>query len=183
MSFSPITLRILGIFLFAFGLTSCVKDVDLNQAENIRLKPKLQTDLLIFDVEESDFVDSITKEIKTVIRDTVRLEFLDDDYIQENLKEVQFSFQYVNHFPHAFNSSIYFLSESNNLQHRVDFFLPASRGGSPTVTERIEIIPEERIHEIRRTIKMVVELNAIKGNEPFIGKIHFQSKGLFIMEF
>lgn len=183
MSFSPTTLRILGIFLLTCGLTSCMKDVDLNQAENIRLNPKVQVDLLIFDVDEAAFVDSSTKELKTVIRDTVRLEFLDDDYIQENLKEVQFSFKYANTFPHAFNSSIYFLSESNNLQHRVDFYLPASLGGSPAITEKIEIIPEERIHEVRRTIKMVVELNAITGDEPFIGKIHFQSKGLFIMEF
>lgn len=184
MSFSRTGLLIMFLFfLAAAGVSSCVKDVDLNQTENIRLKPKIQTDLLIFDVDEGDFVDSISKELKTVIRDTVRLEFLDDDYIQENLQEVAFSFQYINHFPFSFNSNIYFLSENNNHLHLVNFFLPAAVGTSPTVTERVVNFPEENIQVIKRTIKMVVEIEVVHGSGSFVGKMHFQSKGLFSMEF
>ncbi|MFN4761609.1 hypothetical protein ACKGJN_00635 [Gillisia sp. Q332] len=183
MSFSKPNLKLcLFLFLIA-GLTSCVKDVDLDQAERITLKPDLQVDLLIFDVDEVDFRDPATGAQKTIIRDTVRLEFLDDDYIQEDLSEVEFSFKYINSFPQAFNSGIFFLSENNNVQHRVDFYIAPGTIANPVTTEKIEFIAQDQIAVIRRSIKMVVEIEVLPNSEPFTGELTFQSKGLFSFQF
>ena len=65
--------------------SSCVKDVDFGQAENIALEPDLEVDLLFYQLDETDFLDSETNAYTPVIRDTVRLEFLDDEYIQDGL--------------------------------------------------------------------------------------------------
>lgn len=108
MSFSKIITRNLLLILFSLGLTSCVKDVDLDQAKDISLTPKLQVDLLIFDVNEDNFVDPITNQPISIIRDEVRLEFLDDSYIQDDLMEVEFKFKYINTFPQTFSSRISF---------------------------------------------------------------------------
>ncbi len=183
MSFSNYLLKICFFLLLIAGQISCVKDVDLDQAESITLQPDMQVDLLIFNVDEVDFRDPITNSPKTIIRDTVRLEFLDDDYIQDDLSEVEFSFKYINSFPQSFNNSILFLSENNRIQHRVDFLVDPGTPGVPVMTERIEFIAQNQIGVIRRSIKMVVELEVIPNSEPFTGELEFQSKGLFSFQF
>ncbi|CAM4273449.1 hypothetical protein [Gillisia limnaea] len=183
MSFPKPILKTYLFLLLIAGLTSCVKDIDLDQAESITLQPDLQVDLLIFDVDEVDFRDPITNNQKTIIRDTVRLEFLDDDYIQNDLSEVEFSFKYINSFPQSFNNSIFFLSENNNVQHRVDFPIDPGSMSSPVTTERIELIEQAQIGVIRRSIKMVVEIEVLPNSEPFTGELKFQSKGLFSFQF
>lgn len=171
------------LFLFAFGMLSCVKDVDFDQARDIALLPKLQVDLLIFEIDQDDFIDPETKDLRMVIRDTVRLEFLDDDYIQDNLQQVEFSFKYKNTFSQAFSNKISFLSENNRTQHSISFYIGAGSEESPAITERIELIPEENIQVIRRSIKMVVEVEVLPNEEPFQGSLNFASKGLFSFEF
>jgi len=183
MSFLKTILQTLLLFLFLSGSVSCVKDVDLDQAKDISLKPKLQIDLLIFDVNEADFADSITNQQKTIIRDTVRLEFLDDSYIQDDLMEVEFSFKYINSFPQSFHNKISFLSENNSVQHVVEFNINPGDKNNPAVTEVIDLIKFDQIQVIRRSIKMAVEIEALPGNDPFTGDLKFQSKGLFSFEF
>jgi len=183
MPFLKTILQTFLLFLLVLGLVSCVKDVDLDQAKDIGLKPKLQIDLLIFDVDETDFVDTLTNQQKTIIRDTVRLEFLDDSYIQDDLKEVEFSFKYINSFPQSFRNKISFLSENNSVQHVVEFNIDPGDKNYSAVTEIVDLIQFDQIQVIRRSIKMAVEIEALPGNDPFTGELKFQSKGLFSFEF
>jgi len=176
-------LQTLLLILFVLGSVSCVKDVDLDQAKDISLKPKLQIDLLIFDVDDADFVDSLTNQQKTILRDTVRLEFLDDSYIQEDLIEVEFSFKYINSFSQSFHNKISFLSEDNSTQHVVEFNIDAGDNNNPAVTEVIDLIEFDQIQVIQRSIKMAVEIETLPDNDPFTGELKFQSKGLFSFEF
>lgn len=171
------------VVLVAMGMQSCMKDVDFTQAGDISLQPRIQSDLLIFDVNQEDFLDVKTGELKTVIRDTVRLEFLDDSYIQKDLATVEFKFRYHNTFPQSFYNKISFLSESDRPQHKVEFFIGAGGKEDPAVTEKIELIDRDQIGVIKRSIKMVVEIQAIPGEESFEGNLDFASKGLFSFEF
>lgn len=171
------------MLIFVLGFSSCVKDVDLDQTGDISLKPRIQADLLIFTVEPVDFDDVHTGHFKSVIRDTVRLEFLDDDYIQKDLDQVEFSFRYTNTFPQEFTSKVSFLSENNRKQHDVDLTIHGGSPGSPSVTEHIELIENDRIHVIKRSIKMVVEIEALPNHLEFKGDLSFASKGLFSFEF
>src|SRR5690606_19213354 len=171
------------ILLLATGISSCVKDIDLDQAGDISLQPEIQADLLIFEVDQKDFIDPDTNLQRLTIRDTVRLEFLDDDYVQKDLENVEFSFKFRNTFPQTFLNRILFLSENNQLQHEIIFeTLPGSAGRS-VESEFIETIEPARIHVIKRSIKMVVEITAVNNNEPFTGTLNFESKGLFSFQF
>lgn len=176
-------LPLLLILSVVSGFTSCVKDIDLDQAGDISLQPEIQASLLIFEVDQRDFIDPVTKMQRLIIRDTVRLEFLDDDYIQNDLEKVEFSFKYRNTFPQSFSNRILFLSENNGLQHEVNFDTAPGSSGNPEVSEIIEIIGPDRIQVIKRSIKMVVEIGVNPGNEPFNGKLNFESKGLFSFQF
>ena len=170
-------------FLLSMANVSCIKDVDFDQAGDITMQPEIQTDLLIFEIDQKDFVDPATNQSKLIIRDTVRLEFLDDSYIQNDLEKVEFSFKYRNSFPQGFFNKISFLSENNALQHQVSFYIGGGAARNPAVTEKIELILPQRIQVIKNSIKMVVELEVMPGNEPFTGILNFESKGLFSFQF
>ena len=172
-------LYLASAFLIFMGSVSCIKDVDFDQAGDITMQPEIQTDLLIFEIDQKDFIDPVTNRLRQVIRDTVRLEFLDDSYIQNDLEQVEFSFKYRNTFPQSFSNKISFLSENDRVQHRVDFLIAAGSPGDPAVTEKIDLIGPDRIQIIKRSIKMVVEIEVMPNDQAFNGKLNFESKGLF----
>ncbi|HSM64353.1 MAG TPA: hypothetical protein VK833_10485 [Gillisia sp.] len=173
------------IFLLLFGVVmgSCVKGVDLDQTEEIALTPDLQVSLLIFDVTSEDFSNPDTGEFQATIRDTVRLEFLDDSYIQDDLNTVEFSFKYTNSFSQPFRNKISFLSENDRVQHVVNFDIQAGNKDQAVETNWIEFIDNANIDVIKNSIKMVVEIQAYPDQDPFIGELKFESKGLFAFEF
>jgi len=175
--------KVLLFSLIIIGAISCVKDVDLDQTDEISLQPKVQVDLLIFDVDEVDFIDPETTALRTVIKDTVRLEFLDDSYIQDDLNKVEFSFKYTNTFPQDFNTTIYLLSENDRTQRKIDLIVKGGSSTSPEITEIIDFVDTAEIDMIKRSIKMVVEVAVVPNKEPFVGELKFQSKGLFYFVF
>lgn len=161
----------------------CAKDIDLGQREDISLSPDLQIDLLIYDIDQSQFEDPGSGNLKTRISDTVRLEFLDDDYVQEDLSLVEFYFRHINTFPREIASEIRFLSESNAEQFAVNYTIKPGAAGNPVTTEAYKLIKEDRINLVRRSIKMVVELEVQPGTAAFEGELDFASKGFFSFEF
>lgn len=139
----------ISLMLIGGVLSSCVKDVDLEQKEEISLSPDVQIDLLIYDIDQSQFVDPSTGNSKTHISDTVRLEFLDDDYIQEDLSSVEFYFRHINTFPREIESKIRFLSDANQEQFAVNYTIKPGVDGNPVTTEQFEFFEEDRIHLVR----------------------------------
>ncbi|MFD1096829.1 hypothetical protein [Salegentibacter chungangensis] len=178
-----LTCRFLGFCALTLLMVSCVKDVDLGQGKEIQLTPDIQTDLLIYTVEKKDLIDSENGEIKQAIRDTVRLEFLDDDYIQNDLFSAELYFSNTNTFSQAFTTRISFLSESGAEQFSVNYDIPAGTEASPSSAEALEVVEEDRIHLLRNSIKMVVELQMQSAPGNLEGQLDFDSTGLFKFEF
>ncbi|MDR5591740.1 hypothetical protein [Christiangramia sp. SM2212] len=172
---------ILGVF--SLMLVSCFKEVDFEQSQDIKLAPDLETDLLYYTLDQNDFLDSETNAYTPVIRDTVRLEFLDDDYIQDGLMHAEFTFMHENKFPFLIKSSIRFLSENDRTQFVVNYDIPPGSFESPSIIDTMHIIPVNDIRKVRRSIKMLVELEMIGGGKDLNGELDFQSKGLFEFEF
>lgn len=172
-----------SLSIIGFLLLGCVKDVDLDQRDDITLSPDLQIDLLIYDIDQTHFKDTVTGDTKTHISDTVRLEFLDDSYIQDDLTSVEFYFRHINTFPREINSKIRFLSDGNSEQFAVNYIIKPGADGNPVTTEQYELIEEDRIGLVRRSIKMVVELEVQPGTAAFEGELDFASKGFFSFEF
>jgi len=183
MSFVKLLKPPILLLLFCAVILSCVKGVDLDQTEEIALTPDLQVSLLVFDVTSVDFIDKDTGEFTAIIRDTVRLEFLDDSYIQDDLSTVEFSFRYTNSFPQSFRNKISFLSENDRVQHFLQFDIAQGEKENPVVTDWVEYIGNVRIDVIKKSIKMVVEIEVIPNENPFEGELKFESKGLFSFEF
>ncbi|MGA8853405.1 MAG: hypothetical protein WB492_04430 [Christiangramia sp.] len=171
------------ISVLSLLFTSCFKDVDLEQAQDIKLTPDLDVGLLYYHLDETDFLDSETNAYTPVIRDTVRLEFLDDDYIQDGLQYAEFRFRHVNRFPNAIASNIRFLGENNRSQFTVNYEVPAGSESNPGIVDTIHVMQGSEIGKVKRSIKMVVELEIIGAGKSIKGELDFSSKGLFKFEF
>lgn len=174
---------LLSGFIICLFFSSCFKDVDFGQAGDISLEPDLQVDLLYYNLDETDFSDSDSGSYTPVIRDTVRLEFLDDDYIQDGLIYTELRFRHENTFPHPIRSRISFLNKNNRNQFTVSYIIPEGSEGMPTVFDTIRILEGSEIVKMRRSFKMVVENEVVDGNNKLNGQLKFMSKGFFRFEF
>lgn len=172
-------LALLSIFFVA---TSCVKDMDLDQAQEIVIPPSVALDLIYATIDSSDFV-STGASGPLIARDEVRLEFLDDDYIRDGLMRADYNFIFENSFTQSFNAKITFLSESNRVKYRVDFVIPAGSAASPTTIDYTEIIDVDEITAIRESIKMFVEIEMVPNGEDFEGELQLRSKAFYKFEF
>lgn len=160
--------------------TSCVKDVDLDQYEEIIISPEAALDLIYFTVTAEDFTGGSGGEVTA--RDETRLEFLDDDYIQDGLVRSDFNFRLTNTFQSPITATIRFLSASNSVQHTI--VIPVGPGTieAPATVDYTEIINKDQINRIKRSITLSVE---ITRHDPFAveGALQLESKGFYYFEF
>ena len=162
-------------------MLSCVKDVDINQYEEIVVPPRAALDLVYFNLDPSDFSDG-SGGIKKA-SDDVRLEFLDDDYIQDGLMEADFNFRFTNTFAQEFHVVMKFISESNSVQHTINFHVPAGSTASPAILDYTERIDESQISRIRRSIRLLVEVEMLPNSQPIEGELQLESKAYYTFEF
>lgn len=180
MSYGSITkLPLLALILLIS--TSCVKDVDLDQYNEIVIPPTAAIDLIYFTLEKEDFIDAAGNP-KTA-NDNVRLEFLDDDYIQDGLMRADFNFVFTNSFQQQFTTTFKFLAENNSVQHSFKIDVPAGTAGSPATVNYTELIPESQINVIRRSIKLLVEIEMQPNSAPVEGELQLESKAFYKFEF
>ena len=173
-----------GFFAVSFLLaTSCVKDVDLEQAQDITLNPDIDVDLVQYQLNENDFIDSETGEFTSVIRDTVRLEFLNDTYVQDALQYAEFRFRHENTFPYSISSKIRFLSDNGREQFSVNYEIPPGAENVPGIIDTLHVVGSGDIKKVRRSIQMALELQLNGRDSKIKGGLDFLSKGLFKFEF
>ncbi|NJY63136.1 hypothetical protein HC174_10250 [Salinimicrobium sp. CDJ15-81-2] len=178
----PIKYLFKAAFLILFiMLNSCVKDVDLDQAEEIVIPPTAAIDLIYFDLTEDQFFVGPGGNLRAV--DETRLDFLDDDYIQDGLMRADFNFRFINSFESPFDINILFKSPSNAIRHQIRIEVPAGTVGTPAVIDYTEIIDNSQIDRIRKSIKVSVEVDMQENPAATGGSLQLKSKGTYYFEF
>lgn len=165
--------------LVMFG--SCVKDVDLDQAEEIVIPPTATIDLIYFDLALEDLKVGSGGNLRAV--DESRLDFLDDDYIQTGLMSADFNFHFINSFENPFSVNFLFRSPSNAIRHQIQLEIPAGSIDSPAVVDYTEIIDNSQIDKIRKSIKVSVEIDMVGDPVATEGSLQLRSKGTYYFEF
>lgn len=176
-------LKLLFGVLSLIVCVSCVKDVDFDQIEEIVIAPKVDLDLVFFDLDTDNFIASDPGIPVTVIRDTTRLEFLDDTFVRDNLLEIDFVFRYDTSFPQAFEHRALFLNDADEVQYAITFDVAPSLDGMIRTTQHTQTIADSDIDAIRNSIKMLIELTLEPNGDPVIGALRHQSKALYSLEF
>lgn len=180
----PSLKRSFAIALFPVLLlfASCFKDVDLDQAKDLVIPPTAAIDLVYFTLELTDFHPQNTTGPK-MASDVVRLEFLDDDYIQDGLVRADLNFIYYNSFVNPIRSELVFLSDNDREQYRIQFTIPGGSAEAPGVVNFTEIIQGEDLEKFKNSIALRVELEMFSGANERGGKLQLKSKAFLNFEF
>ncbi len=159
------------------SLTSCVRNVSFDQADEIELQPEVELDLIYFQLNTGNFVDLINGQvIETEVSERTVLDFLNDDFFQDNLQGLTFYFQVENTFPQPFTTIIEFKSTTGTVKHKMEFTAEASPDGSPVLTTFEENLEGDELNGIKASIAVEVTASIDQNGQPIGGNLDFQSK-------
>lgn len=169
-------------FLLACLLASCSSELDFDQADEVVLTPKVDANLVFFTLGTETFLDETIPDTTVVVRDTTRLEFLDDSFVRDNIKEIELTFQVDNTFLQSFTNKSVFLNANGVEQYVLEFSVESSPDGTTARTTVVEMLDENEIEAIRNSTQLANEL-MLNTNGSFIdGMISLQSKALYSLE-
>lgn len=176
-------LRLAFLFGLILSTYSCVRDVDFEQTEQIAITPDVDLDLTFFQLTTSNFVDSQSGALIPIVRDTTRLEFLDDDFVRDNLKQIDLLLKYDNTFSQTLTHKTLFLDENDVLQYEISFDIDGSLDGETTTTTFEQTIIDPELEGIRNSIKMLIEITMRTDQNPIEGQLQHLSKAVYALEF
>ncbi len=167
----------IGIAMLFF--TACVKDTDFEQTDDILVTPVIELDFLFYELNSESFSEIGANNI--IVSDTTNFDFLNDEFIVDNLLRAEFYFKYTNSFPVDFVSEYKFLNENNELQYEITFPVGAGATSAPLITEHIENVEGETILELTSAEKVVVNVIASTAVDDLEGLLNLQSKTTYYL--
>lgn len=117
--------KLLPVLFMAIGLTACVKDVDLDQVNEISLRPTAVIDLVNFALE-ADLKENIDPGVPVKVSETIPFDVLTED-LKENVVRIDFRVEHYNSLPRTFKGNIFFLNNRNHVKQQIPVeILPGS---------------------------------------------------------
>lgn len=176
-----ILLHVLAVCIIAI---SCVKDVDFDQAEEVYLENEFVTDLVYFNLTTSNFVDVDNDVVvNSTVTESTNLEFLDDQFIQENLVELAIEMEYQNTFQQSFTNRARFLNRANQEMYSFQFDVDGSADGSVVTTRFVDTLTQAELQQFKRSIKLEVSVDLTQDGQSIEGNLDFRSKAYYKMLF
>ncbi len=167
--------------------TSCVKDVDFEQAENFSLNPVLETSVIYFNEPASTFFVNNAGDEVAEAQDATVIDVFDDDFVIDNLVKAVFTFKITNSIERAFQTRIDFLNPEEEVQHTFTVNTVASINNQDVITDYIEVFEGDDLVNLKATNKIVftaILFPSTDGsviNENTIGRIELKSKATFYL--
>jgi len=166
-------------------ITSCVKGIDVDQAENINLHPVYESSLIYFNAPANTFFINQAGDEVTEARDATVINVFDHPYVLENLIKAEFHFKLTNSVNRRFQTRIDFLNPSEDLVHSFTLNTEASTNNAEIVTNYNEVFENEQLDAIKTT--NLIALTAILSptldgstiNDNTLGHVELISKATF----
>lgn len=162
--------------------TSCVKDTDFDQADNILLTPVLELDFIHFTLDQSDYFNPNTGQQRLIVTDTSDLNFLNESFVREDLIRAEFLFKFENSAAIDFITEFRFLNDNNVLKYEIVIPIPAGSLTAPLLLEHIEDIQAQGINDLTRASKVVINVSIPSSIENIEGALNLQSKTTYFLE-
>lgn len=172
------------LVLILFLFTGCIKDIDLEQVDDVEIDHTSTINLAYFNADSDDFKDSTTGEIDNRPFELVlSLNFLNEEFLTDNLKELAFLFQFENTFSQEFVTTIDFLTEDNTqLLTLPKINIKGSNTGEIITTvydNHGNPFTTEDLDKIKRSSKLRVSLTILDNKKALAGNLIFKSKATF----
>jgi len=171
--------RIFSIWLLIF-ITSCVKDVDFKQVDDISIAPVLESSLLFFDFPASEFEEPTGTAIVTV-GDDLELDVFTDEFLRDNLIRAEFFFEITNSIDRNFRADIIMYDENDQLTYAFDISI-VPNGNTEVVTTHTEVFEDALLEQLKNTVRLELVLSmfpsptGIPLNQNSLGNIKMRSK-------
>lgn len=169
-----------AFFLLFF---SCIKDTDFDQSNDINISPVFELDLIHFNLDASDFFDTINNIPLFTIRDTTQIKFLDDSFSRENLKRAVFEFNFTNSIPKEFRVNFQFLRSRQRVTYETETVITAGTVQNPNAYQFIEDVEGAKIDSLTRADRVVVTVTIPPSNDSIQGVLNLKSKTTYYFEF
>lgn len=183
--------------------SSCVKELDFDQVEDVVLTPVLDLDFVYGDFDTNQLIGNIDipdiPDIPvdlgdaTVVQDTLNYDvFESDEFNSENLERVVLDFEFQNSFPRSIDFQFQFWNESNEpLGNFYVFNIPSGNGeGTPSVISKSPEDFDSIIFEtadidniLARARKVYVEATVRDLNTALRGRLTLRSKGTYYIRY
>lgn len=174
------------IFLCVMLLTSCVKDVDFDQAENILPTPTFESNLIFSSLEATNFIDDTTQQEVVVLTDTTRLEFINSDFFVDQLTKTNFTFQFTNSLDRSFNIDFVFVNDNNEQRYLAQVEVLEGQPESPTIIQSNFLIEEPDLTLFEEASKLIYRITLPVTTNPLetsnLGVLKLESKATFYFE-
>jgi len=162
--------------------TSCVRDTDFNQAEDVALTPIIELDLISFNLSANNFYDSINSNPILSVTDTTEIRFLNDGELQDRLQKAEFYFKFTNSIPRNFQVDFQFLSETNDTAYVAGTRVDEGQPATPVITEYTEIVENADIFKLTQANKVVVTVAIDSSSQNLEGDLNLKSKTTYFLQ-
>lgn len=117
----------LVLLILFIGFSSCVKDLDFDQAEDLVLEPAFEFSLLNFELDIEDFLapdiiidQDVMIESKELEELQLLPDFFNDAFIEEDLERIVFKFIVTNTSDQEFMLALNFLDENGDITYMIE---------------------------------------------------------------
>lgn len=162
---------------------ACIRDTDFDQVEDFVWQPISEVNFIYTTIHYGQ-MDSLpgNSDLLTVV-DTTEIRFLDENFMQESLRRVDFYFKTTNGFTLPLEAHFQFLSEENEPFYEISFDIPLGNFENPVVSEHTQTILGEDITLFTQNDKVVLSFTTPAPQDSIPGTLNLQSKATFYIEY
>lgn len=177
-------LKTLNITVLLIGLilTSCVKNIDFEQAEDYETETQYISSLVYFKMPVVSFLDEFDNELSTPIQDESTVTIFQQSFIQDYLVEAEFEFEIDNPFSRDILVDLEFLDADDNITYNfASILIPANTNNYLPQKETV-VISEHPNFLRTRKVRASVQLQTNSGSQIDINntsEFEFKSAGTF----
>lgn len=156
-----IYLLILSILLF----TSCVKNVDFDQVDDIEITPVVKASLIYFDITASDF------DVTSFNTDVTEFQLFDNNTVQDDVTKIDLIFDIENTFNKNFNIIYSFLNEAGEVVSTINLL-----SNSDTNLNEIITFENQELANLLSAKAIVVSVVIIPNSNPTTPQMNLNFK-------
>lgn len=160
-----------GVLLFIFITTSCVNDIDFDQAEDFQATPELVGSIASFKYTANQL--AMAPQPLQVTEDVEVKLFEEHSFFQENTQQATLFLEFTNTIPQNFEAEIQLLDNSNNVIDTFTFSIAAA-SNQPVTTSITKHYPLSEVPMLMSTTQLSLSFSG-SVNTDDTGELQFKS--------
>lgn len=165
------------LLTFVLFISSCVKDLDFNQVNDLELEPSIVTSLVNFELDQDDLSGLGITFFPTIMEETLLPDF-NNSLVQEDLRNITLQFEISNTFDDDFTINVVFLDPNDNITYSLTPMVIVGNDEAFTYEEEIEISTNPDFLNSNK-ISITISYSGTVIDTTMPNSLEFKSAGIF----